>query len=325
MGPYIRSTASTTISQNIVSKILQHVIATKITISSGSNNSSLSSLCICNERFEVANALHSKILRFIRFRRLSSDPVPTSQVTEPVIRRKEEVFLDIDLLPIRQVHQNSRRDATRGLFFDRIEIVAIMLQSKLISQTILKHTDYFLSLVEKCIEWSLPEQNSEDEKESGTTELVRPLPWLLFLPCLMILRLIRVIVNIGAFLFNYPKITSSEMIKFVQKRRRYLHDAMKNDKKERYKVRCAFFASSECNNKDNKINTIIVLMMGIGQKIVNERGSMKKALIRSICLTLSSLSCLNISKPPSLPPKIYINSNLDFDPINKMVSYPVQT
>jgi len=51
-----------------------------------------------------------------------------------------------------------------------------------------------------------------DEKESGKTELVRPLPWLLFLPCLMILRLIRVIVNIGAFIFNYPKITSSEMV-----------------------------------------------------------------------------------------------------------------
>ncbi|XP_012054818.1 PREDICTED: LOW QUALITY PROTEIN: myb-like protein X [Atta cephalotes] len=111
-----------------------------------------------------------------------------------------------------------------------------MLQSKL-RQTILKYTDYFLSLVEKCMEWSLPEQNIEDEKELGKTELVRPLPWLLFLPCLMMLRLIRVIVNIGAFIFNYPKITSSEMIKFVQKHRKYLHNAMKKDKKERYKLK----------------------------------------------------------------------------------------
>ncbi|KYN18008.1 hypothetical protein ALC57_09653, partial [Trachymyrmex cornetzi] len=111
----------------------------------------------------------------------------------------------------------------------------IMLQNKL-GQTILKYTDYFLSFIEKCMEWSLPEQNIEDEKESGTTELVRPLPWLLFLPCLVIIRLIRVIINIGAFMFNSPKITPSEMIKFVQTRRRYLHDAMKKDKKERYEL-----------------------------------------------------------------------------------------
>ncbi|XP_018365479.1 PREDICTED: myb-like protein X [Trachymyrmex cornetzi] len=110
-----------------------------------------------------------------------------------------------------------------------------MLQNKL-GQTILKYTDYFLSFIEKCMEWSLPEQNIEDEKESGTTELVRPLPWLLFLPCLVIIRLIRVIINIGAFMFNSPKITPSEMIKFVQTRRRYLHDAMKKDKKERYEL-----------------------------------------------------------------------------------------
>ncbi|KYQ52569.1 hypothetical protein ALC60_08285 [Trachymyrmex zeteki] len=163
-----------------------------------------------------------------------------------------------------------------------------MLRSKL-GQTMLKLTDYFLWILEKCTEWSLPRQNIEDEKDSEKTELVRPLPWLLFLPSLMILRIIRLIVNIGASLLNYPMITPSKMIRLVQKSRRYLHDAMKKDKKER------------CELKD-------------------KRSSMykgKKALIRSIRLTLSSLSCLDTPKPsPSPPPtKICISVNLDPDSV----------
>ncbi|XP_018404962.1 PREDICTED: myb-like protein X isoform X3 [Cyphomyrmex costatus] len=124
-------------------------------------------------------------------------------------------------------------------------------------------------------------------------ELVRPLPWLLFLPSLIILRIIRVIVNIGASILSYPKITSSEMVKLVQKYRRYLHDTMKKKKKE----------------KKEKYN-----------ELKDKRSSMneaRKALIRSIRLTLSSLSCMDTSKPPPSPPptKIYISSNLDPDPV----------
>ncbi|XP_018404961.1 PREDICTED: histone chaperone RTT106-like isoform X2 [Cyphomyrmex costatus] len=109
---------------------------------------------------------------------------------------------------------------------------SIMIQSRL-GQTILKLIDYFLWIVEKCMEWSLPRQNIKDEKDSKKMELVRPLPWLLFLPSLIILRIIRVIVNIGASILSYPKITSSEMVKLVQKYRRYLHDTMKKKKKEK--------------------------------------------------------------------------------------------
>jgi len=45
----------------------------------------------------------------------------------------------------------------------------------------------------------------------------------------------------------------------------------------------------------------------------------KKALIRSIRLTLSSLSCLNATKPSLSPPptKIYVSSILDPDPVSK--------
>ncbi|XP_012537520.1 uncharacterized protein LOC105837355 isoform X2 [Monomorium pharaonis] len=166
----------------------------------------------------------------------------------------------------------------------------IVIQSRL-GQTMLKLVDNFLWTVEKCAEWSLP-RHGEDEnrKDSGKPHLVRPLPWLLFLPSLVLLRVMRVTVNIGAFIFGYSQITPSGMIKFVQLSRRHLNAAM-NKRKERQE------------SKDKKLS-------------MNEA---KKALIRSIRLTLSSLSCLDTSKSsPSPPPtKIHVTMTSEEKPITE--------
>ncbi|KAL0101120.1 hypothetical protein PUN28_018756 [Cardiocondyla obscurior] len=167
----------------------------------------------------------------------------------------------------------------------------IVVQSRL-GQTVLKLTDNFLWVVEKCAEWSLPRQGlseDEDRKDSGKPELVRPLPWLLFLPSLVMLRMIRVTVNIGAFILGYSQVTPCDTVKFVQVCRRYLSTAMNKGVKEKH------------DSKDKRSS-------------FNEA---KKVLIRSIRLTLSSLSCLDTSKPSLSPPptKIHVSSILDPDPV----------
>lgn len=52
----------------------------------------------------------------------------------------------------------------------------------------------------------------EDGKTFGKLELVRPLPWILFLPGLVVLRTIRVGINIGAFIVGYPQIQPTDMV-----------------------------------------------------------------------------------------------------------------
>lgn len=47
----------------------------------------------------------------------------------------------------------------------------------------------------------------------GKIELVRPLPWILFLPGLVILRIIRSGLNLGAFILGYPQIQPSVMVR----------------------------------------------------------------------------------------------------------------
>ncbi|KAG7200248.1 hypothetical protein KM043_017721 [Ampulex compressa] len=157
-----------------------------------------------------------------------------------------------------------------------------------VGQTLLKLVDRFLWFVEKTAQWSLPCQEiaaEENGKTFGQIELIRPLPWVFFLPSLVILRAIRAGLNIGAFILRYPQIQPSGVVKFVQKSRRRLRalnlKAVKTIRRKTW------------GTKDRRLS-------------MNEA---KQSLLRSIRLTLSTLSCLDTSKSsPSPPPtKIHIS------------------
>nr|XP_012140263.1 PREDICTED: uncharacterized protein LOC100874610 isoform X2 [Megachile rotundata] len=106
-----------------------------------------------------------------------------------------------------------------------IESVVLTASQTSVGQTLFKLLDSFLWVVEKSAQWSLPSHEiaaEENGKVFGKIELVRPLPWVLFLPGLVILRIIRVSLNVGAFVLGYPRMQPSGMVKFVQKGRRRL-------------------------------------------------------------------------------------------------------
>ncbi|XP_070171991.1 uncharacterized protein [Polyergus mexicanus] len=160
---------------------------------------------------------------------------------------------------------------------------SIAVQTSL-GQTALKLVDSFLWTVEKCAEWSLPAQEVEDE--NGKSEFVRPLPWILFLPSLVMLRTMRMTMNVGAFIIGYPLVTPRALVKFLQKSRTRLNDIKNSETREK-------------EDKDEKTS-------------MNET---RRALMKSIRLTLSSLSCLNTFKPslsPS-PTKIHVSNVFDSD------------
>ncbi|EFN76898.1 hypothetical protein EAI_10440 [Harpegnathos saltator] len=159
---------------------------------------------------------------------------------------------------------------------------------------VLKQMDTFLWIVEKSMEWSLPrnEDISENE-ESRRADLVRPMPWPLFLPTLLFLRVIRASLNAGAFMLGLPLVSSVSMVRFVQR--------------SRYRL-----ASVRQGNRSRPSEK-----MRLKRDAQDKRLSMyqaKKALIRSIRLTLSTLSCLDGSKPSLSPPPTRIHiSALDLD------------
>ncbi|XP_076172421.1 uncharacterized protein LOC143149163 isoform X2 [Ptiloglossa arizonensis] len=171
-------------------------------------------------------------------------------------------------------------------------VVNTALQTSL-GQTLFKIFDSFLWIVEKSAQWSLPTQEisaEENGKVFGKIELVRPLPWILFLPGLIILRIIRDGLNMGAFVLGYPRIQPSGMVKFVQKYRRRLRAL---------NVKAIKSARRKMGHKDKRLTMI----------------EAKKALIRSIGLTMSTLFCLDTSKSsPSPPPTKIRITGMDLEP-----------
>ncbi|XP_068976974.1 paternally-expressed gene 3 protein isoform X1 [Bombus flavifrons] len=103
--------------------------------------------------------------------------------------------------------------------------VFIAMSQTVVGQTLFRMVDSFLWSVEKSAQWSLPAQEIEAEnsgKVFGKMKLIRPLPWLIFLPGLLILRIIRCTINVGAYIFGYPQVQPITMVKFSQRIRRRL-------------------------------------------------------------------------------------------------------
>ncbi|XP_050586645.1 paternally-expressed gene 3 protein-like isoform X1 [Bombus affinis] len=163
-----------------------------------------------------------------------------------------------------------------------------------VGQTLFRLLDSFLWVIEKSAQWSLPAQEIEaedDGKVFGKLKLTRPLPWFLFLPGLAILRIIRCIINVGAYIFGYPQIQPSGMVKSMQRSRRRLRAL---------NLKIAKSLRRSPISKDKRLTMI----------------EAKKALIRSIRLTLSTLSCLDTSKSsPSPPPTKIRISHTDLEPV----------
>ncbi|XP_060814161.1 paternally-expressed gene 3 protein-like [Bombus pascuorum] len=163
-----------------------------------------------------------------------------------------------------------------------------------LGQTLFRLVDSFLWVIEKSAQWSLPLEEIEAEdsgKLFGKIKLIRPLPWFLFLPGLVILRIIRCTINIGAYVFGYSQIQPSGMVKLMQRSRRRLRALNSKIGKS---------VRRSPANKDKRLTMI----------------EAKKALIRSIRLTLSTLSCLDTSKSsPSPPPTKIRISHTDLEPV----------
>ncbi|XP_044582628.1 uncharacterized protein LOC123263733 isoform X4 [Cotesia glomerata] len=109
-----------------------------------------------------------------------------------------------------------------------------------IGQLLIRFIDRSLNIVEKTAQWSLPYSEviaEEDGKSFKTIELVRPLPWIFFLPSLVVLRSFRLTWNIGAWIFGYPQIQPVDIVKSLQKTRRRLRVIRLNGGKRMRKIK----------------------------------------------------------------------------------------
>lgn len=79
-----------------------------------------------------------------------------------------------------------------------------------------------LGIIEKTARWSLPRKYAKDALSGPPLE--RPLPWILFLPALLALRLIRCTMSVILLMFGQPPVDPTTMVNFLQLKRKKLRD-----------------------------------------------------------------------------------------------------
>lgn len=95
-----------------------------------------------------------------------------------------------------------------------------------VGQFVYRRVDGLLSTIEKTARWSLPQPPPCEEDTSkmniSPPPLIRPLPWLLFLPALIILRMVRHHLSFLALILGKPPICPETIVAFLQNKRRKL-------------------------------------------------------------------------------------------------------
>ncbi|XP_043645512.1 uncharacterized protein LOC122614872 isoform X2 [Drosophila teissieri] len=100
-------------------------------------------------------------------------------------------------------------------FYDRVREQAERFASTRIGQFVIERADKALAMIEDTAKWSLPQEKS-------AVPLERPLPWAAFLMLIVLLRLTRIWLSVGALMIGNGPISPTDMVYFIQTRRRKL-------------------------------------------------------------------------------------------------------
>lgn len=100
-------------------------------------------------------------------------------------------------------------------FYDRVREQAERFASTRVGQFVIERADKALAMIEDTAKWSLPQDKS-------SAPLERPLPWAPFLMLIVLLRITRIWLSVGALMIGNGPISPTDMVYFIQTRRRKL-------------------------------------------------------------------------------------------------------
>ncbi|XP_033154114.1 uncharacterized protein LOC117137023 isoform X3 [Drosophila mauritiana] len=132
-----------------------------------------------------------------------------AQETKAVAAAKDQNQRDhIDEEEVIELHKSRS-------FYDRVREQAERFASTRVGQFVIERGDKALAMIEDTAKWSLPQDKS-------SAPLERPLPWAPFLMLIVLLRLTRIWLSVGALMIGNGPISPTDMVYFIQTRRRKL-------------------------------------------------------------------------------------------------------
>ncbi|XP_031618414.1 uncharacterized protein LOC116337730 [Contarinia nasturtii] len=122
----------------------------------------------------------------------------------------------------------------------RMHRVAVQIASSSIGQTMMMQFDKLLWTLEKTATWISNGKTGDGKRVKTSIGLVRPLPWVFFLPTLVALRFVRVVLSLVAICVGFEEIEASMMVSFLHKSRRNMrHISVEARRNNKSQISCA--------------------------------------------------------------------------------------
>uniref|UniRef100_A0A336LR23 CSON001688 protein n=1 Tax=Culicoides sonorensis TaxID=179676 RepID=A0A336LR23_CULSO len=175
----------------------------------------------------------------------------------------------------------------------RLNKFSEQVSSTAIGQYGIKKLDNVLWIFEKTAKWSLPQNmrlntSSSPVNDQGEDEkilpppLTRPLPWVLFIPMLITLRMVRTGVSFLALMCGKNPVTPSVMVSFIQSRRRKLR-AIKYSGLRAIRIRQIEAAEQRKNGKVSRVDLFSRLSNLFGLLLCGNYGNTVRPLKVMYC------------------------------------------
>lgn len=114
-------------------------------------------------------------------------------------------------------------------------------------------------------------------KGKAPVSLVRPLPWIVFLPTLILLRYARVVLSLAAICLGFDEIEASTMVSFLHNSRRYLRkikqEAVSRNSSPNKKQ--SIYPETLGNALMNKLTSVCTWSLHSDARIPNNKSSVK--------------------------------------------------
>lgn len=95
------------------------------------------------------------------------------------------------------------------MIYDVVHFVLIFIAKLVPGQWLFTIFDYYMNKVEKTLDYCVPTATDIDYHHSDAD---RPMTWILFIPALIILRILRFHLSVISIMLGYGEITSQDMV-----------------------------------------------------------------------------------------------------------------
>ena len=103
------------------------------------------------------------------------------------------------------------------MFYNFVHFTFSFLSKFVAGQFLITVFDYYVLKIEKTLDYCVPQENSQAGNGSlkSLNDSDRPMPWIFFIPALIILRVLRFWFSVYSIIIGQGEVTAKQMVNYL--------------------------------------------------------------------------------------------------------------